>query len=537
MAKEKYLDKGKQDMMKVFQGLSEDLGIPFSKVVEILSKPSKVKVLSDEMFRAMDMQRKMKQSAQFWLRDQATPGWAKAVRMVPRLFFLDKIFGHGTVGMITHAGLNVFDPAAWKTYFPSFLRQYKIAFSSAKHEIWVQEQIRKPGFNMWKRAGLKCDPFTYPDDYQNATIKTFMGKMNLLVGNYGFDALKDFRLNRANQIWDSLSADMQMKNGHVNYELAKVIADGVNHATGIVHQPFKEWAAYTFFAPRLEASRWAFMIGDPGRAAATFKGWKNATPEERFFAMSELKQKARIAGTYFSLLALNQAYLSMTGAKEKLNLNNPRRSDFLAFKVAGHDVGVISPLLGIVRLFANLKHDATGDRSKFENLSSRQDEVMDTLGKYARGKLSPMAQFGADIAFKKDAQQQPVPWSTDPLHKGEKKLDYKTYLTTTFSPIPWEEAIKEVWHDQGMPEEQQNIWLKALTVGVAAGGTGVRIAPDYPEVAPKTEAPKNPFKIKGIPNLDKPRKQFSMGDIVPRGGKNYQVVGHDTDGEPLVEQV
>ena len=533
--KQVYLDKGETDFDTIRHGVATDLGLPVEDVTKILSRPKGISKVTDEMYAAMDQRRKLRQSAEFWLQNQKVPGWARFfVGTVPRVFFLDKIFGHGTVGMITHAGINVFDANAWKTYFPSFLRQYKLAYSKTHHEQWIADQTRKPRFTMWKRAGLKCDPYKYPDDYQNAAIKGFMGKLGVLVGNYGFDALKDFRINRANQLWNQLPAELRFKDGKVNREMAGMIADQVNHATGIVHMPFREWSSLAFFAPRLEASRWAWMIGDPAKAANTFKGWKNASAEDRAFATAEVKQKATVVGVYLGLLGINQAMLSMTGSEDKVNLTNPRKGDWLAFKVAGHNVGIAGPMLGMVRLFVNLIHDSVGDRSKFESLRDRGSEMGATVLQYGRGKLSPMAGFGMDIATQETAMKDVVPWSEDKPEKGKKTLSGGEYGMETFLPIPFEEAVKEVWTDQGMSAEQQNLWLnllKGAAVVIGAGGTGARISSEAKPAEPAPE--KNPFPIRGIPKF----KKYSQGDIINRNNKNYTVTGFDTDGEPLVEEV
>ena len=328
--------------------------------------------------------------------------------------------------------------------------------------------------------------------------------------------------------------ELRFKDGKVNREMAGMIADQVNHATGIVHMPFREWSSLAFFAPRLEASRWSWMIGDPAKAANTFKGWKNASAEDRAFATAEVKQKATVVGVYLGLLGINQAMLSMTGSEDKVNLTNPRKGDWLAFKVAGHNVGIAGPMLGMVRLFVNLIHDSVGDRSKFESLRDRGSEMGATVLQYGRGKLSPMAGFGMDIATQETAMKDVVPWSEDKPEKGKKTLSGGEYGMETFLPIPFEEAVKEVWTDQGMSAEQQNLWLnllKGAAVVIGAGGTGARISSEAKPAEPAPE--KNPFPIRGIPKF----KKYSQGDIINRNNKNYTVTGFDTDGEPLVEEV
>ena len=504
------------DFDEVAHGISMGTGIPHAKVVKILTSVRNIKVATDAMYRDMDARRKLRNSAKQWLLNQNIPQLAKIYRFIPRVFFMDKVFGHGTVGMVTHAGMNFYDVDAWRTYFPAFIRQYLLAFSTVKHEQWIHEQTRKPNFIMWKRAGLKCDPYQYADDYQNAAIKAAFGKFNIskLAGADGFDALKEFRINYANQLWNAYPPGRRQKileDGQVvtNMTLASDIADRVNHATGIVRRTFRQWASDAFFAPRLEASRWALMIADPARAAGIAANWKNATEDERDFARAEVKQKARLMAMYFGLLAINSAILSMTDSKSKVNWNNPMRADFLGFKIAGHNVGVVGPLLGIVRYLSKVLHSAfASDRTNYEQLTTRGRQMGQISWDYLRGKASPMTQFGLDNLTQETAVHDVVPWSKDKPAKGHKTEAAGEYLAITFSPIPISEGLKETWHDMGVPREQQEKWLsyiKGFAVAVPAGLTGARISPEYEEVVTEKKQP-NPFKMQGLPNFNKPPK-------------------------------
>jgi len=485
-AKRKYLDKGETDFDNIRQGLATDFGLDKNDVTKGLAQPKGAKRLSDEMYQKMSDRRRIVDGAKSWVKNQAYPGWYRFIRNVPRIFFIDKVFGHGTVGMVTHAGLNIFNPPAWKTYWPEFFRQFKLlGVHEAKlfggpgagtyHERMMQDLVRDPNFVKAKRAGLANDPFRYTDDYQNA-FSAWFHKLGL-GGNRGFDALKLFRQARFNQIWNDLPAEMQTP------EMATMIADSVNHATGVVKMRFREWSNWTFFAPKLEGSRWAWMVGDPYRAAKTLADWKGATPEERNFAISQVKEKATIAGVYLSLLAMNQGLLAASNSKQKVNFTDPRRGDFLAFKGDGMQFGVISPMIGMVRLFANLVHAAGGKRNRVESLVPRAQEFGEVGEEYARGKLSPFAGFGVDLASQADFQGRPLPYSKDRVpaylrRQGVGKYTYGEYASEQFTPIPVSEAIREVWKHQGMSDAEINTYLKALATGVVMGGTGARMQED-----------------------------------------------------------
>jgi len=474
-AKRRYLDKAMTDFEDVKEGIATDFGIPKSDVARALAQPKAIRTITDDMYRKMSEQRRLKESAKNWLTDQSRPGWLKFTRSVPRVFFAAKVFGMAQVGMITHAGLNVFNPSAWSTYWPNFLRQYKLMGlhdQGAYHERMMQELVRDPLYTKARRAGLANDPAKFSDDYQNNEMVKWFRKVGL-AGNRGFDALKLFRQARFNQLWNALPESLQTP------ESSRMLADSVNHATGVVNMPFREWSNWTFFAPKLEASRWAWMVKDPLVAAKTFVDWKDASYEQRHFALAEFKQKATIAATYAGLLALNQGILSASGSDQELNLTNPRKGDFMAFKAGGHNIGIVGPMLGMVRLFANMLHAATGKRGKLEQTQTRFAEMGSTLAEYGRGKLSPFAAFGADVVSQADLFGRPLPFSDDKVpkrYKQEGPYTYGEYAGQTFSPIPVSEALREVWKDQGLSDSQIQVYLNALLTAVVAGGTGARIS-------------------------------------------------------------
>ena len=479
-AKTEYVNKGEANLDKIAQGISEDFGISKRTVLEALKSPKGARRMSDAMYLQMSRLRGLENAARNWLINQRTPGWLRALRRVPRLFFSAKVFGHGTVGMVTHAGAMMFDPAAAKPYWTNFARQYRLMVSAGYHESMMQALMNEPHFAMARRAGLANDPFRYQDDYQNPKLTLGLGKIGL-SGNRGFDCLKLLRQDRFNQIWNGLDASQQTP------EMAKVIATGVNHATGIVSAgslgKFAEPASVAFFAPKLELSRWAFMIKDPVVAAKTFASWKDASASERMFAVSQLKEKARIAGSYFGLLALNQAILSSTDSKQKVNFTNPRKGDFLAFKIAGQEASVVSPMLHMVGLFANLYRTATARRTRLESLTPRGQQMGEEIGQYARGKLSPFAQPIVDVAAQSDFMGRPLPFSTDRVpaylrRQGIGRWTWNQYLTQQFAPIPAEEAVREVWQSERMKESDMQKYIKAVSVFFLSGGTGIRLQED-----------------------------------------------------------
>ncbi|MDE2097300.1 MAG: hypothetical protein KGL39_08665 [Patescibacteria group bacterium] len=538
-AKEAYLNNPKYrgSFTQLVNQLSIDLGVSKKQIVEALYKPAGIKELSDAMYRALDNRRRVKEAAEAWLHEQKIPGWARFVRSIPPLFFMDKIFGHGGVLPTTHAAVNIFHPERTMIWLRSFMQGWKMAYSSVNHEKWVEEQVSKPNYIMWKRAGLAVDPERYYEDYQNAMMQGMWAKMNLLTGKYGADSLKDLRIDLANHIWDNAPATLKTKDGKVNREFALAISTLVNHASGVVKGKLPEAYNWAFFAPRLEMARWAWLIGDNAKMVNTVVNWKNATPEEKWLASAKTKEMAWIVGTYSGLLALNQGLLKATGSQQNININNPRRADFMAFKMAGHNVGIVGPVIGIVRLLATLIQDSVRSQTKLQQagLASRRSDMEESVAGYGTKKFSPLMGSMYDLFSQQDYRGRPLPWSNDEpppelRRAGIGKYGYGEYAASQFLPIPIEEGIKEVWMSQGMTKDMADrLWLGLLS-GAAAFTTGARVEPDLPPT--QHDQHKEPFEIR-LPRS----KQFSQGQIIQRQGNSYVVTGFDEDGMPLVEEV
>lgn len=498
VAKAEYLDKGITDFNDIRAGLAIDYGLSKADIATGLASPKGVRPLTDAMYAKMAERRRVINQAKQWLASAKYPKWEQFMRGVPNAFFNIATFGHGTVGTVTHAGSQIFNPSVTKDWITNFGRGFKLMGlhdKGAYHEQMTQDLVRDPNFIKAKRAGLANDPFRYQDDYQNpGVVKMFKGLG--LAGNRGFDNLKFLRQDMFNKRWDGLPDGL--KTG----DMAKLIADSINHATGIIRAGnFPKWTNTAFFAPKLEASRWAFLYGDPAKAAKTFVGWKGATPEAKNAALSEVKQKAAIAGTYLGALAINQAMLAATGSSQKINFADPRHGDWLSFKGFGHNFGVVGPMISSVRFLQNIAHDFWGERTKLEQLqASRGSAAGERAFEYARGKLSPFAKVGLDVASQSDAVDRPMPWNKEPLSYRAKRAGYTTkygygeYASQNLLPIPFEEAAREVWKSQGVDDATINDWMRAIAVGAISGTTGARISED--KGPPKPAARAKPHAVK-----------------------------------------
>jgi hypothetical protein len=568
LAKTKYLDRGfKGSFLELVQKIADDTGFSRKQVAEKLKGPEGVEKLANELFVAMAKRRQVRLATESWLHEQKQSKWYVLASKVPNFEFVMKIAGHGPVTMNTHAGVNVFHPQRVGAWFSSYLQAWKMAYSHKNHEIWISDIIAhkgkdgKPDYAFARRCGVACDPEKFYEDYQNSMAQGAFAKLNLLTGKYGVDALKQFRLDVFSKIWASAPESLRLKEDSTRNEaLGKVIAEMVNHASGATKWAPSKSVSWLLFAPRLLRSQWEFLIGDSTKMAATlategakrvtmksgdFKKWQKDNAVDLWKARKQFNERAWIGGVYFASLLLNQAYLSWTGSDQKINFTDFRRSDFWSYKIAGRNIGVLSSMLGIVRLLGTIYSDARGPQTKLEKsgLESRAKEVIGDAGQYIVNKASPFSTTMFEMGTGSDPMGSPLPWSQDEVSKrlqkkGTERLGWTETVAEGLAPIPVEEGLKDMWMSQGMDYQQASMFEKVLLnaehfarSAVPAATDAIRNKPDVPPAAPPH---KEPFPIHA-PGLR--IKKFSQGDILQRGGKSYMVTDFDTDGEPLVEEV
>ena len=420
--------------------------------------------------------------------------------------------------MITHASPLAFQPWAWRNYFGSeggWVTMYKMVLSDTRlgkklmgddsvgfHARAMKAIETDPMYRFAKKCGVECDPNRATGDYEVGNIYKFIREKTY---GRGFDSLKKLRLDLFKTWWGTLKPEEQTD------QYGKLIANDVNHMTGTVHTKFPEWANWGFFAPKLAAAQWGFLIHDPLKAIAYFTNWPGASPEQRSWAISQLKHKAAYVGVYAAGLALNQGLLKASGSSQDVNWDNPKKSDFWSFKAGGFNIGLAGPTIQIVRLLSDLIHIGMGSQSKLEKTQTRQARTGERLWEYGRRKMSPFASFGVDAWTGQDFTGRPLPWSSDTLPRGRRLRGVEPYSTgeyvgETIAPIPVEESVKEVWAQQGMDRSTMaKIW-HALAVVVPMVLTGARVWED-----PNAES--EPQAVKGPGSSYQPGRSLSIRTV------------------------
>jgi len=483
-AKEEYLNQG-NTYEEMLSGVAIDLGLTMAQVREAITQPKQARIISDEMYRAMNKRRAVISRAEYYIKSANDSKTGRFFKSIPNFFFAAKTFGHGTVGAITHAGMNLFQPSRWKEYFPFFIKQFKYAFfDTAKYEQAMEDLKNDPDFTMWERAGLAVNPKEKYDDYQgdfaSKVATTKIGKFFIragVAGDRGFNALKVYRLGLAKSFYDNLSAS-EKADPNTAIEIARL----VNHATGSSEVTMPKWAGTVFFAPKLEASRWQGLIGDPVIAAKTFANWNEASLSEKASAKRVARNAGEKLATYIGLLAVNAGILAAIDSDDEINFTDPSKSDFLKFKIAGRPVDPTGGMTATMRFIHSILSVPFGERKRKE-YKTPQEKVFSSVGTQLRYKLSPFGSTAMDLTTQTDAMGRqlgflPYPWVKQKPKKGEKPYTLLEYITQQQSPIPISEAIHELHSSmkaKGMKESQIDDVLKSIAIGGISGFTGVKV--------------------------------------------------------------
>lgn len=478
----KVMDGGKTDFHDVVNQVAMDTGLSNEQVRRAIAQPKDAKVITDKMYAAMYKRNQVVQAARAWVNsaDQPWPKkfWNKAIKIPSAIV----TFGHGSVAPITHVGTDLFRPSNWKSYFNFMANSYIYSFGgltergTARYEKAMGDLVHDPMFVMAKRAGLKIDPTDLSgDDYSK--YQGVFGKLSKM-GERGFNAMKPYRLEQFKKIYGKLSDQSKS-----DPEVVKAIAHMVNLSSGTTDAKIPKGADVVFFAPKLVTSQYQRIFSEPAKAVATIVNWKNATTADKLQAKMVARHAGEMVATYGTLLAANQAILTMTGSKQKINLTNPLDSDWMKFKMFDKTVDASGGMNSALRFVASLLQEGarangiikTGEKSKPGDVEGRK--ILQQL----TNKLNPAAGDIEEGFSGTDMMGNPLPWSSVKAAAGKEKLSWSDYLSTKL-PIPIAEGIKtfsDAAKENGMPKDELDNYLQAFLIGALTGTTGAKIGPDY----------------------------------------------------------
>ena len=314
--KDDYIDKGITDFDDVITNVAADSGLRPDQVRRAIIQPKAVRTITDQMYKVRGDRARAIQNAKLWVKSADTPMALKFLKAVPGFFFGLKVFGHGTVGGITHMGMEIFRPSGWKRYWPNFFKQFNFAYGNdAKYQAAMADHVRDADYIFWKRAGLAVDPLKIYDDYQ--LFSKYFGRLGR-AGDRGFNVLKIHRLQTAKSIWEHLS-NQEKSDPNSAKEIAKI----VNHSTGTADVKIPNALNTVFFAPRLEASRWMRIVAEPAQAATTFMRWNKASTAERVAAKLTAKGQGKCLQRIRLYLPLMLHYYPLRDQNRRLILPIP----------------------------------------------------------------------------------------------------------------------------------------------------------------------------------------------------------------------
>lgn len=468
-AKANYIDKG-ADFGTTIDGVAADLGIDRDLVKEAFATNKSVRKITPEMYGKMSDRRQAINEARQWAESAnmgpARKAW-KVVTNTPRGI---AVFGHGIVGMVTHAGENIARPTTWPTYWRNFRRQIPMWMNKSYHEELMQAMERDPEYNAWRQAKLNIDPNRLYDDYQ--MYGKFIGRIGS-AGNRGMDALKTFRFEMAKNTWNGLS-----ESAKADPETREYVAKVINHISGsgsMGHGEMSRVSGELMFAQSLEASRWARTIGDPLKAVSIVAKGKNATPAERVFATQIAKRAVELAAVYGGALAANDAWNRHSG-QEGVNFTDPTKADFLRFKRGGRTLDITGNLLGPVRLLGQMWHAFNPKTPKKELAGQTPLKAAGGAAvQYARGKLSPLYGIAADVLDRQDFIGRPLPFSSKPGTPDKPRYTWPEYIEE-HGPIPLAGSIRE-YYDQLRKNGVDDVKAHAMVTALELFGARVGQSP------------------------------------------------------------
>lgn len=484
-----YLDQGVDKFDDMIQKLATDMGWSTDRVRKSLARNKAIRRLADDAWRKNQKARLLKQQAKQWLIDQQAPILKKIIPAILREAFSIKVIGHAGVALGTHAPMLAFQPKWWGTYFRDFGQMWKIAANKAAHEALMQDLLRRPNWTRARRAGLENDPFKYGDYHVEGYIEKAFPNLTQM-GNRGYDILQVLRQDMFDKQWDKLSQ------GQKSPEMAAALAESINHVTGVVQKSRLGGAGKYLFAPRLLESRFRWAFVDPKNAAVTgarvltdiVRKTREVTPEEKDFAMNQVREKATVLATMTGMLLANQALLIAAGSNQRINFFDPTRSDWLKFKAAGKDISYGNAMLTTLRLpwreAAIIWHNLKFSPHSRKRFDAADRATADAVEEYLRNQFNPAVGATADILFQKDAQGRPLPLSNNkvPAYLRRRGVTgpytWAEWARDTAMPIPLEESVKQIFNDYGVEETQAQKWTRIMGTAIFMGGTGGRVSED-----------------------------------------------------------
>ena len=448
----------------------------------ITGRHSPLREVANDMWRKQYNARILRQQARDLSRMEnmgPVGKWLRRIWTAPRTL---AVFGHGVVFPVTHAGDLVFRPQDWGTFINGALKTYRGAFDKAYTGRILSQMEADERFDLGLRSGVDMGTQSHP---AGLISRYYHGP-----AQRAWDLLTSMRF----ELWKK-AMDRHVKPGMSNAEvldIGKNLAEWANHATGSGKGPIASVGGEALFGPKLTQSKLNRIIADPIKTVKTFRDWNNATAGEKAVAWERLSGATQFLVTNLGFLGVNAGLLAALGLKDKINISDPTKGDFLSFK-AGGIRGNVPGLHTEVKTLAKILNTAFLSRQQLRG-DTKFTATAKTLGQYGMAKLTPAIQRGLEFGLGQDWLGRPLPWSSEKGTPSRPKLTYGEYAAQ-IGPIPLEGPIGFVY-DQlkkgGMSALDATALTKALIIG-GFGAPGFKVTED---IQPRSRF--NPTTATGI---------------------------------------
>ncbi len=461
---------------------------PQSKLVEediarLISMPKSVRVAREDLIVRDKVRQTTRRAAKDFVEGTEETPASSLLKLGYQLPYATKVAGHTFALMMTHGWTAALDPLAWKHFGPSWVNSVK-SMSESNARALAQSIQSSKLYPKQLRSKLAVDPGKVTDDMQRRAEywgsgavgqwfnKTLVGRGIAKLGEMAsnsFLGLKELRQKMWEDLYTKAPADLKTEAN--TRELENVISERVNHMTGASPEvpmmgAVGKTARAIAFAPSLDIARVMRIVDFAKDTGITFrdamnrmpvygeqlkKTWGDASPAEKFVARQNMKQWARIAGTFSAILYANHLVLNQFfGSKEDINVKDPFKADWLATKGPNGRIGQITG--GQIPLIR------TGIK-----IVGKPEEAGSALGSYLMGKLNPALSLAKTLYTGKTFGGD-VP---EPLGKGKGTVgNWLAFATSELGPIATEDGIKEFskqMSDQnGAPQEHNANFLRAI---------------------------------------------------------------------------
>ncbi len=503
-ARKRYLDNG-FSIEDTINALVKETGAPPRFFQEVMVGPKTMfRGKTREIFAREDARRQAKYHAQELIERADTSKLWKAIRTVGELPRAALTAFHGGVFPVTHGGGLLLVPGEWRTFARGAIVSWK-SIDPAYYEKARLALETEDNYAAWRQAGLRIGVDERAQGVLSGWVASKPGWSNrawlgLMRMRYEFaeQSLKNLKVTEAERP-----------------EVMKKLAEVANHATGVTNSALGRvlGGSKALFAPQLTASKLMRVTHDPAvtiRTAAKMLSGKSTTAGERAAMYVRTGHAAQMIGTWGAGLMLNAALLEYFGSQQKINWKDPRKSDWLRFKMGEGTVLSTRGPEEFLRLFGELI--AIGHSSRRE-LHGRNplDEAMDRIKQFALYKISPGISTVGELAYGRDIFGRPLPKSIQAvrhaatlgfLQKQEGRVGKPQYsnleYASTHFPIFLTGPARDIYEnlrDHGLDHPTAKMIMHAafLTAGEFAGFGG------YPEGVTKHPVPHKGQKPQLIP--------------------------------------